>query len=202
MSPLILASSSPYRRQLLDKLGLAYHWASPAIDETPLPKEKPEDLVVRLAKAKAHALAGTYPTHLIIGADQVSSQDGQILGKPGNLASAFAQLQAASGKTLTFFTGLCLFNSRTGHCQNICETYEVSFRQLTETQIQRYLNLEQPFDCAGSFKCEGLGISLFRSMQGRDPNCLVGLPLMALIDMLINEGIDPLAEAESRTSLT
>lgn len=201
MTPLILASSSPYRRQLLDKLGLTYHWASPEIDETPLPGERPEDLVVRLAKTKASALTNTYPSHLIIGADQVSSQDGKILGKPGDFDTALGQLRAASGNCLTFFTGLCLLNSRTGRYQSLCETYEVNFRRLTDTQIRRYLNLEQPFDCAGSFKCEGLGISLFRSMQGRDPNCLVGLPLMALIDMLINEGIDPLAEAESPTSL-
>jgi MAF protein len=194
MLPLILASSSPYRRQLLDKLGLAYHWASPAVDETPLPGEKPEELVVRLAQAKARALAKTYPAHLIVGSDQVSSQQGQILGKPGHLEAAHRQLRAASGNSLTFYTGLCLFNSVSGRCQSLCETYEVSFRELSDTQILNYLQREKPFDCAGSFKCEGLGISLFRRMSGRDPNTLVGLPLMALIDMLINEGIDPLGQ--------
>jgi septum formation protein len=192
LSKLLLASSSPYRRQLLDKLGLAYTWQSPDIDEQPKPNEPPADLVIRLAEQKALALAVRYPGYLIIGSDQVALLDGQILGKPGNFMKAREQLSAASGRKLTFLTGLCLLNSASMKSQIRCEPYEVTFRNLTAAQIDFYLNREQPFDCAGSFKAEGLGISLFERLKGDDPNILIGLPVIALIDMLNNEGVSVL----------
>lgn len=189
---IILASSSPYRRQLLEKLGVAYEWESPNIDEQPQPDESPTDLVVRLAKQKALALAVRYPNHLIIGSDQVALLDDRILGKPGNLLKAREQLSAASGRKLTFLTGLCLLNSASMTSQTCCEPYEVTFRNLTAAHIDFYLEHEQPFDCAGSFKVEGLGISLFKALHGNDPNTLIGLPLIVLIDMLNNEGVSVL----------
>jgi len=192
MLPIVLASGSSYRRQLLDKLGINYHWHAPDIDESPLPNESPVELVTRLAEQKAHALASDYPAHLIIGSDQVAVLNGKILGKPGSIERARNQLTAASGNTVTFLTGLCLLNSATGHCQTGCENYRVSFRELSADRIENYLQKDQPFDCAGSFKAEGLGICLFRKLEGDDPNTLIGLPLIALITMLNNEGIDVL----------
>lgn len=192
MRPLVLASSSPYRRQLLERLGLPFDWQAPAIDERPKPEEAPATLVTRLAQAKASALAATYPDALIIGSDQVAVLDGQILGKPGSFEAAQRQLLAASGRSVEFFTGLCLLNSATGTAQVHCEPFRVHFRSLTPTQVSVYLRKEQPYDCAGSFKAEGLGICLFRQLEGRDPNALIGLPLIALIDLLRHEGVDPL----------
>lgn len=193
MPQLLLASSSPYRRQLLDKLELSYQWQAPDIDEKPLPHESPSDLVIRLAEQKAKVLAPEFRDHLIIGSDQVAVLNGKILGKPGNADRAKEQLLAASGQRITFLTGLCLFNSYTLHTQRSCEEYSVTFRDLSSSQIEKYLEKDQPFNCAGSFKAEGLGISLFRKLQGDDPNTLIGLPLIALIDMLKNEGIDVLS---------
>lgn len=189
MPQIILASSSPYRRQLLDKLGLDYHWQAPNINEQPHHNELPEILVQRLAQQKATALVNSYPNHLIIGSDQVAVLNGQILGKPGNIEKAQEQLNNANGKMVTFLTGLCLLNSATRQQQLCCEHYSVTFRTLSAAEIQKYLTREQPFDCAGSFKAEGLGISLFRRMEGDDPNTLIGLPLIALIDMLSHEGV-------------
>jgi MAF protein len=193
MKPILLASSSVYRRQLLDKLGLPYQCQSPDIDETRRPNEKPDALVMRLAHSKASALASQYPDSLIIGSDQVAALDDAILGKPGTHERACEQLLAASGRKVTFYTGLCLLNTATGKSQKRCETFSVQFRALSEAQIDNYLKREQPYDCAGSFKSEGLGISLFRRMEGNDPNTLVGLPLIALIDLLNNEGVDLLS---------
>ncbi len=192
MPRLLLASSSVYRRQLLDKLGLPYGWQAPAVDESPLPGEAPESLVLRLAEAKARALAGSHPDSLIIGSDQVTCLDDQILGKPLTLDRAKEQLLAARGRHLTFYTSLCVLNTGSGVCQMHCELFHVHFRLLTDTQIDNYLTREMPLDCAGSFKSEGLGISLFHRLEGRDPNSLVGLPLIALVDMLNKEGIDVL----------
>lgn len=192
MPKLLLASSSPYRRQLLQKLALPFSCQSPNIDETPLPGEAPQQLVERLAIAKAQALAAAHPEHLIIGSDQVASFNGKILGKPGGFSQAYQQLAQCSGQTVRFYTGLCLLNTAQQRQQSSIETYQVHFRLLSEQQIQNYLEREQPYDCAGSFKCEGLGISLFESLSGQDPNTLVGLPLIALIRMLNKEGIDPL----------
>lgn len=192
MQPLLLASSSRYRQQLLGKLGLTFDCAAPDIDESPLPAETPAQLVERLAINKAQALAAQFPQHIIIGSDQVACFNGQILGKPGNFANAFAQLRQFSGHSVHFYTGLCLLNPSKQHLQSSVEQYQVDFRSLSDQQLQHYLEREQPYDCAGSFKCEGLGISLFSSLQGEDINTLVGLPLITLIRMLNKEGIDPL----------
>ncbi|MGH8494056.1 MAG: Maf family protein [Moraxellaceae bacterium] len=189
MPSLLLASSSPARRQLLSRLGLPFQHESPDIDESPLPEEAVDALAARLSEAKARALAHRYPDHLIIGSDQTLSLSGQTLGKPGNHANAVIQLQKLSGHTVTFHTGLCLLNTANGHCQLAVETYTVSFRPLTDAAIERYLHAEKPYGCAGSFMAEGLGISLFREFSGRDPNSLIGLPLMALVDMLHVEGL-------------
>lgn len=192
MTSIILASSSPYRRQVLAKLGLDFCCEAPDIDEAPSAGEDAASLVKRLAKQKALALADNYPESLIIGSDQVATLDHQILGKPHTHSRAKAQLLAANGRTLTFMTGICLYNTTTKHSQDSCETYSVSFRMLSEAQIDNYLLREKPYDCAGSFKSEGLGISLFDRLEGDDPNTLVGLPLIALIRMLNKEGVDVL----------
>ena len=189
MQPLVLASSSPYRRELLNRLRLPFTWSAPAIDESHRPNESPESLVRRLAEEKARALAEQHPNHLIIGSDQVAVLDGQILGKPHTMSRAQAQLEAASGASVTFLTGLCLLNSASNHIQTDCVAFTVHFRQLDAERIRRYLEAEQPFDCAGSFKAEGLGVSLFRATEGSDATSLVGLPLIRLVDMLTNESV-------------
>lgn len=189
---LLLASTSVYRKALLDKTGLAFTCAAPDIDETPLEAEKPEVLVQRLAQSKAFTLSNSHPEHLIIGSDQVCVIDGHITGKPYTFENAFRQLRAASGKTVTFYTGLSLFDARTSQAQTLCETFDVTFRALTDEEISGYLHREQPYDCAGSFKCEGLGITLFDSLTGRDPNTLIGLPLIALLGMLRGHNVNPL----------
>ena len=189
MLPLLLASSSPYRRELLARLRHPFNWAVPAIDETARPGESPEALVRRLAEAKARALSGEYPAHLIIGSDQVAVLGERILGKPHDFERARNQLLAASGASVTFLTGLALLNSASGQCQVEVVPFTVHFRQLDEDRISRYLQAEQPYDCAGSFKAEGLGISLFRATEGEDVTSLVGLPLIRLVAMLDREGI-------------
>lgn len=189
MQPLVLASSSPYRRELLARLRHPFIWSAPAIDETPQPRESAEALVRRLAEQKARALAALHPNHLIIGSDQVALLGQQILGKPGNFARAKTQLLAASGTSVTFLTGLTLLNSATGHCEIDVIPFTVHFRQLDEQQITRYLEAEKPYDCAGSFKAEGLGISLFRATEGEDSTSLIGLPLIRLTSMLNEQGI-------------
>ena len=193
MPALLLASSSPYRQQLLQRLQLSFSCQAPNIDETVLEGESGRNLTIRLAKEKALALAQTHPNHLIIGSDQVAVlANGEILGKPHTLERAQAQLRAASGSSVSFLTAIALLNSQTGHCQIDCVPYTVHFRTLSERQILNYLEREQPFDCAGSFKSEGLGISLFASTEGSDATSLVGLPLIKLIDMLKNEGVEVL----------
>ena len=189
MLPIILASSSPYRRELLGRLAIDFDCISPDIDESALPDESPEQLVSRLAQQKAQAVAADYQQHLIIGSDQVASLGQTILTKPGNSEKAKAQLGACSGKTVTFYTGLSLLNSKTGQQQACVELFSVKFRVLDKAIIERYISAEQPLDCAGSFKVEGLGISLFEQLIGDDPNSLVGLPLIKLVDMLNTEGI-------------
>jgi MAF protein len=189
MLPLILASSSRYRQALLSRLGLPFSAANPAIDETARPGETPTLLVARLAEAKARAIPTTTTGELIIASDQVASLEGRILTKPGNHRNACQQLQLCSAKTVTFYTALALLNTRTNNLQQTIELYTVRFRPLNETTIERYLSREQPYDCAGSFKMEGLGISLFESLQGNDPNSLIGLPLIQLVSLLKNEGI-------------
>lgn len=192
MPRILLASTSVYRQQLLAKLQLPFICAAPLTDETPHPNESAEALVLRLAAAKAQALATTYPDTLIIGSDQVCVIDGEIVGKPYTTENAFRQLRKASGQKVTFYTGLALYNSRSQHLQVLCEPFHVHFRTLNDEEINRYLRLEQPLNCAGSFKSEGLGIALFEKLEGRDPNALVGLPLIALLAMLRAEGINPL----------
>ncbi|WP_268797238.1 Maf family protein [Pseudomonas huanghezhanensis] len=190
MLPLLLASSSPYRRELLERLRLPFVCASPDIDESPQPSETATNLVQRLAREKAQALAARFPGHLIIGSDQVAVLDQQILGKPHTFESARQQLLASSGKSVSFLTGLALLNTDTNHCQVDCVRFTVHMRELTVERIERYLQAEQPLDCAGSFKAEGLGVSLFRATEGPDATSLIGLPLIRLVDMLMDEGID------------
>ena len=195
MTPsILLASTSPFRQALLRKLGLPFITAAPEVDESPQPGENAEALVIRLAVAKAQALAGTYPRHWIIGSDQVCVLDGAIAGKPHTAENARAQLRAASGKAITFYTGLALFHPASGRLLQCCEPFMVHFRTLTDAEIAGYVEKEQPLQCAGSFKSEGLGICLFDRLEGRDPNTLVGLPLIALNEMLRKAGINPLTE--------
>lgn len=187
--PLVLASTSPYRRELLGRLGLPFTVANPQTDETPQPGESPESLALRLAEAKARAVAGEFPQALIIGSDQVATADGRIYGKPGTHERAVAQLRELSGKTVNFFTALCLFNAATGAAEVRGVPTLVGFRDLADSEIDNYLRREPAYNCAGSAKSEGLGIALLRSMQGDDPNALVGLPLIALCDMLRRQGV-------------
>jgi MAF protein len=189
MRALLLASSSPYRRELLERLRLPFACASPAIDETALPGETPDALVRRLARQKAEALAPTFARHLIIGSDQVAVLDGEVLGKPYTFEAARGQLLAASGRRVDFLTGLALLDAASGRCQVDVVTFTVHMREFDAAQVERYLRAEQPYDCAGSFKAEGLGVSLFRRTEGDDATSLVGLPLIRLVDMLQVEGI-------------
>lgn len=192
MTRLVLASTSPFRKTLLEKLGLAFITASPEVDETPQVNESATDLVQRLACAKARTLADKYPQHLIIGSDQVCVIAGKITGKPHTEETARRQLSQASGHSVIFYTGLALFDSANNHLQVTCEPFNVDFRTLSDEEIVNYIAKEQPLNCAGSFKSEGLGITLFDRLSGRDPNTLVGLPLIALCEMLRNVGVDPL----------
>lgn len=191
MQTLVLSSTSPNRQMLLKRLGLAFTTTAPKdIDETPLAFEAVEDLVKRLAKAKAMSVALDFPDALIIGSDLAAILDGKIIGKPGNHHNAVQQLRAASGKRVEFFTGLCLYNTRTKNCQISVETFAVTFRHLTDAMIENYLQHEQPYQSAGSFQIEGLGIALFLSLQGDDINTLIGLPLIRLVSMLAEQGIN------------
>jgi len=189
MLPLLLASSSVYRRELLARLQLPFTCSSPDIDESPLAGESATELVRRLAQAKAQALAASHPGHLIIGSDQVAVLDGKIIGKPHTFDKAREQLLAASGASVTFLTGLALLNSQSGHCQLDCIPFTVHMRTLDPASVERYLRAEQPYDCAGSFKAEGLGVSLFQRTEGPDATSLIGLPLIRLVDMLLAEDV-------------
>lgn len=186
---LVLASTSPFRKAILDKLGYPFDTRAPEVDETRKHSESPEDLVERLAIAKAQAIASQLKEGLVIGSDQVAVIDGEILGKPGTHDKAVQQLEQTSGKRVTFLTGLALINAESGNTQSEVVPFSVVFRQLTKQQIVNYLNKEQPYNCAGSFKSEGLGIALFERLEGDDPNTLIGLPLIRLIKMLEKEGI-------------
>ena len=186
---IVLASASPFRKMLFEKLRLVFETDAPDIDERCHAGEMPQQLVRRLSVSKAQAVAECYPDALIIGSDQVAADAGTILGKPGDHARAMAQLKGLVGRTVTFYTGLCLYNSFSGHTQVEVIPSTVVFRQLGEAQIERYLRMEQPYNCAGSFKSEGLGIALFERLQGDDPNALIGLPLIRLIYMLEKEGV-------------
>ncbi len=188
--PLILGSSSPFRKELLSRLRLPFETSSPDIDESPLDGEPPQQLVERLSQEKAAEIGRRYPAHLIIGSDQVAVINGKILGKPGSHEKAVQQLAAASGNSVRFFTGVTLLNSSTGESQTEMVPFQVHFRNLDSDRIERYLRAEEPYNCAGSFKSEGLGITLFERLEGDDPNALMGLPLIRLVSMLEQQGAE------------
>lgn len=187
--PLVLASTSPFRRDLLKKLRLDFIQDNPACDETPLKYESAPQLAQRLSIAKAQALANKYPQHLLIGSDQVASFANQLIGKPLTHDNAVQQLRLFSGQRVDFYTGLCVFNSQIKQFESCVEQCSVYFRTLSFEQIERYLRAEEPYFCAGSFKSEGLGICLFNKLEGNDPNSLIGLPLIQLVTMLNNQGV-------------
>ena len=189
---LVLASTSRYRRELLSRLGLPFDVAAPDVDEAAQSGESPSQTALRLSEAKARTVAAHYPEHLIIGSDQVLMLEGKQLGKPGNFEKAYQQLQAMQGKAMVFHTALCLLNSRSGRAQLRDVPTTIHIRPLTPLQIESYLHKEQPYDCAGSARSEGLGIALIERYETADPNALIGLPLIALTEMLASEGVDPL----------
>jgi MAF protein len=190
---LILASSSPARHQLLQRLQIPFRAEAPEIDETPKPLERPIDLAYRLAAQKAQALSTQYPNHLIIGSDQVATlNDIECIGKPNTRAQAFAQLKANSGRWLKFYTGISVFNTQTQTQQTRVDEYKVLFRNLNDQQINTYLDREDVLACAGSFKSEGLGSALFQRHEGNDPTSLIGMPLITLCELLHINGIDML----------
>lgn len=191
---LVLASSSPYRRELLQRLGLPFTWRAPAIDESPRDGESAADLVERLAEQKARALAPAFPRALIIGGDQLGVAAGQIIGKPHTRAGAIAQLQAASGRTVRFLTSVCVLDAASDESCTAVVPCEVVFRRLEPAQIEAYVTAENPLDCAGGFKCEALGIALFEHIETSDPTVLTGLPLITLVTLLHRHGFDTLIE--------
>lgn len=186
---LILASTSPYRRDLLKKLGLSFECAAPGIDESRHRNESAHALASRLAQEKAAAIAEQRDEGLIIGSDQVAALEGILIGKPGSREAAIDQLLRASGRTVDFHTAICVTQAETGTTRTLVDLCRVTFRSLTQDQIKRYLDADQPYDCAGSFKSEGLGISLMERIEGNDPNALVGLPLINLIRLLDSFGV-------------
>jgi len=192
-SRIILASTSVYRRDLLSRLDIPFETKPPVTDEQPLVGESPRQLVYRLAKAKATSIQADYPDALIIGSDQVAVLDSDILGKPGNRATNIRQLSRAMGRRVTFLTGVCLLNTRTGQSETDVIPFSVLFRKLTSAQIESYVDREEPFNCAVGFKSERLGIALFERMEGEDPTALVGLPLIRLVSMLERQGVDVLS---------
>jgi len=187
---LVLASTSRYRRELLARLNIPFEIAAPDIDEAMLHNETPHALALRLASAKAHAVQRAWPDALIIGSDQVAVVGDVILNKPGDFENASAQLKLMRGKTVHFFTALCLLNSSAAREQTKLVPATVHMRNFSDIQIERYLHAEEPYDCAGSARIEGLGITLVAKLDGDDPNALIGLPLIALCEMLRNEGLN------------
>ena len=187
---IVLASSSPYRRELLQRIGLEFDTDRPDIDETAAAGESPPDLVRRLAQEKAAAVAPRHPNALIIGSDQVADHDGVIVGKPANHQDAVNQLRQASGRTVTLYTGLALLDARSGRVQSAVEPFSVVFRELDDDLIERYLRAEEPYNCCGSLRAEGAGISLLKALRGDDPNALIGLPLIRLCEMLKQENVE------------
>jgi septum formation protein len=195
--PLVLASASRYRKALLERLGLPFTIAAPDTDETPLGGETPAETALRLAEAKARSAAARYPEALIIGSDQIADFAGQPIGKPRDPAHAFALLQSMRGRTIIFHTALALLDARSGRCQVALVDVESTFRTLDDGDLLAYLQREQPYDCAGAVKSEALGISLFTRIASDDPTALIGLPLIRLTDMLLNEGVRPLTAPAS-----
>jgi septum formation protein len=194
---LILASTSPYRRELLARLRLPFAVVSPQVDETPLLGESPSDLSERLALAKAVAVARRYPQALVLGSDQVAELDGQSIGKPGTHERAVAQLRAMRGRSVVFRTALAACRACDGFQRLDRADVVVRFRELSDAEIETYLRIEQPYDCAGSAKCETLGIALLSGIDSDDPTALIGLPLIRTADMLRGAGLDPLAASQS-----
>ena len=192
LRPLILASSSIYRRELLQRLRLPFECVSPAIDESARPGEVPAATALRLALEKTRAVAATHPQALVIGSDQVAELDGTALGKPGGHTNAVQQLRAMRGRRVVFHTALCLLDAASGRHQLETTVTTVQLRALTDAQIERYLQLEQPYDCAGRAKVESLGIALAKKIDSNDPTALIGLPLITLVSMLKQEGIEVL----------
>ena len=186
---LILGSSSRYRKELLSRLNIPFEVAAPEVDETPHINETPRDLALRLALAKARAVASKYPEAVVIGSDQVADLEGQALGKPGNHANAVKQLQRMRGKTVIFQTALSVICLATGFEQTDLAAVKVTFRDLTDAEIESYLKAEEPYDCAGSAKSEGLGIALLAAIDNDDPTALVGLPLIRTCHMLSAAGV-------------
>ena len=193
--PLVLASASRYRRSLLERLGLDFEVVAAAIDETPLAGESPAATALRLSEAKARAVAARRPGVLVIGSDQVADLDGKHVGKPGGHEAAIAQLKALSGRTVTFHTGVALCDADSGRCRRTLVDVVSTFRVLAEGEIEDYLRRERPYDCAGAVRSEQLGIVLFERIASDDPTALIGLPLIALVDLLRAEGVDVLARA-------
>lgn len=198
MAPrLLLASTSRYRALLLERLGLPFAVQAPEVDEAPLPRERPAARALRLARAKAQAVGRRHPGACVIGSDQVAVVGRRILDKPGSASACREQLEAASGKRVTFHTAVALLGPGPGEAQDHVDLTRVQFRTLTEREISRYVELDQPFDCAGGFRSEGLGIALFEFIETRDPAALVGLPLIWLASALRTAGLDPLAPDQS-----
>ncbi len=194
MKKLVLGSTSPFRKEILAKLNIPFVCAKPDIDESAFENESPVELVERLAIEKAKAVASEFPDALIIGSDQVAMCDGEILGKPHNFENAVKQLEKFSNKTVVFYTGLCVYDSGLDYTTALREPFLVHFNELSRSDIENYLHAEQPYNCAGSFKSEGLGICLFKKLEGDDPNTLIGLPLIKLVELLKQHGVDVLAE--------
>ncbi|MBK8335567.1 MAG: septum formation inhibitor Maf [Sterolibacteriaceae bacterium] len=186
---IVLASTSPFRRQLLARLQIPFDIADPGTIEAPVPGELPQDTAVRLAIAKAHAIAGRFPDALIVGSDQVAFAVGQYFGKPGDRRRAVSQLAEMSGREIIFHTAVAVLDSATGSTQSACVPTEVRFRHLSGDEIERYVDADQPFNCAGSAKAESLGIALLEHVRGDDPTALIGLPLIALCAMLRHQGV-------------
>jgi len=189
MKPIILASTSQYRKQLLEKLNIEFSTIAPKIDESSLNNEHPKSLSLRLAKEKAHAIQANAQNHLIIASDQVASCNGIILGKPGDPIKTAQQLKLQSGQAAYFYTSICVLDSSTNISYSDTDLCTVYFKTLSEQQILNYVDLEKPYDCAGGFKSEGLGIALFEKIEGDDPNALIGLPLIKLITLLEKHGV-------------
>jgi septum formation protein len=197
---LVLGSTSRYRRALLERLGLPFVVAASDLDETALPSESPALTALRLAEAKARAVAAHYPDALVIGSDQVADCAGQPIGKPGSRERAVVQLQTLSGKTVVFHTAVAVVDAASGRCRTALVDVASTFRTLSPAEIAAYLDREEPYDCAGSVKSEGLGIALFERIASDDPTALIGLPLIALTRLLREEGVDVLAPAASLTA--
>jgi len=190
---IVLGSTSPFRKSLLNKLNIEFECAKPDVDETPLENEQPQALVERLACLKAQTVAKKYPNALVIGSDQVAVCDGNILGKPHTVENAIKQLSSFSGKYVTFYTGLSVIDTHSNKAKSLVEPFQVHFKSLNQDEITRYVKAEMPLNCAGSFKSEGLGICLFKKLVGDDPNSLIGLPLIKLIELFKAFGFDVLA---------